>query len=109
MSQPSARMYSDLSVSPASWSTAYSGTPVHSLALRIIASEVREGRGPSPLKNSKKVASDPEHSITVRTVRPGNRRRSSKDSVRGFLTSPSMVSDQSWAGMIGGTSKCCTV
>ena len=109
MSQPSARMYSDLSVRPASWSTVYKGTPVHSLALRIMASEVREGRGPSPLRNSKKVASEPEHSITVRTDLPLKRRRSSRDSVSWFFTSPSMVSVHWSAGIRGGTSKCCTV
>ena len=72
-------------MSPASCNTAASGTPVHSLALRIIPSWVREGLGPSPLKYSKKVASLPEHSMTVRTLRPGKRRNWSKLRVSGAL------------------------
>ena len=66
-------------------STAASGTPVHSLALRIIASLVREGFSPSPLKYSKYVASLPEHSMTVRTLRAGKRRNWSKLRVKRVL------------------------
>ena len=84
-------------MSPASFSTAASGTPVHSLALRIIPSWVREGLGPSPLKYSKNVASLPEHSMTVRTLRPGKRRNWSKLRVSGVLTSPKICSSQASA------------
>src|SRR5439155_15214941 len=70
---PSARTWNDLAVSPASFSTAARGTPVHLLALRIIPSWVREGLGPLIFEVSKKVASLPEHSMAVRTLRPGYR------------------------------------
>ncbi len=94
---------------PASFSTAASGAPVHSLALRIIPSWVREGLGPSPLKYSKKVASLPEHSMTVRTLRPGNRRSWSRLSVKGVLTSPKTCSSHAALSTTGGTLKCWTV
>lgn len=45
----SARTYRDFAVSPASFNTAANGTPVHSLALSIIPSGVRERVwGPHP-------------------------------------------------------------
>src|SRR6266446_3360970 len=105
----SARTWRELAVRPASRSTAASGTPVHSLALRIIASWVRDGFGPSPFKYSKKVASLPEHSMTVRTLRPGKRRNWSKLRVSGFLTSPKMFNSQQSVSTTGGTAKCWTV
>jgi hypothetical protein len=50
------------------------GTPVRSLALRIMPSSAREGLGPLPLKYSKNVASLPKHSLTVRAPRRGKHR-----------------------------------
>ena len=67
---------------------------------------MREGLGPSPFRYSKNVASLPEHSMTVRTLRPGKRRNWSKSRVRGDLTSPTIFSCHSSVSTTGGTAKC---
>jgi len=49
--------------------------PVHSLALRIMPSPVRDGFGAFALEVlGKKVASLPEHSMTVAHAAPGKKR-----------------------------------